>query len=103
MTAVTTTFMSMTVSKPRVVVPSTVGSCTFPNTPRRSATIAPAANAASGPAMLFGAEVFAIWIRILPVAPFGNRPLPYSPSSGVRPRARVAVVSARLASGSMSQ
>ena len=29
----TTTFMSMTVSKPSVVVPLRVGSCTLPNTP----------------------------------------------------------------------
>ena len=62
--------------------------------PRSSATTAPAANAVSGTAMLFfGAEVFAIGSRTPPRSHrLGNRPLPYSPSSGVRPRARVAVV-----------
>ena len=50
----------MTVSKPRVVVPSRVGSCTLLNTPTSSATTAPAANAASGMAILFGSAVSAI-------------------------------------------
>ncbi len=59
-TVETTTFMSMTVSKPRVVVPSSDGSCTFPNTPIRSATTAPAANAVSGMAMLLCAVVSAM-------------------------------------------
>ena len=54
-TVVTTTFISMTVSKPRVVVPSSDGSCTRPKTPTRSATTAPTAKAASGTAMPFGA------------------------------------------------
>src|SRR3954451_24003821 len=51
-TQVTATFMASTVSKPSVVVPSSVGSCTLPTTPSSSATTAPAANAVSGTAML---------------------------------------------------
>ena len=56
-TVATTTFMAMTVLKPRVVVPSSDGSCTLPKTPTRTATTAPAANAVSGMAMLLGGLV----------------------------------------------
>src|SRR3954452_16471158 len=50
----------MTVSKPSVVVPSVDGSCTLPKTPTKNATTAPAANAASGMAVLFRAVASAI-------------------------------------------
>jgi hypothetical protein len=50
-TVETTTFMAMTVRKPSVLVPVSVGSWILPNTPRRSAATVPAANAVSGTAL----------------------------------------------------
>ena len=48
---VTTTFIWITVWKPRVVVPSASGRGTRPKTPMSTATAAPAANAVSGTVM----------------------------------------------------
>src|SRR4051812_19122433 len=59
-TTESTTFMSMTVWKPNVVVPASVGSCTLPKTPTSSATTAPAANPVRGTVMLLGDVLTAI-------------------------------------------
>src|SRR4051794_3362550 len=74
MTVLTTTFIWITVWKPRVKVPSVVGSWTRPKTPMRVATAAPAANAASGSAMLRSvlAVVSAMGPRILRPRPLGK-------------------------------
>ena len=59
-TSETVVFIARTVVRPRVVVPSSVGSCTRPNTPTRRATTAPTVKAVSGMAMLFWAVGCAI-------------------------------------------